>query len=194
MRYALCKASSLLPAAAPMLGLAAVPAAADCAGSKAIDSCLVGAWKQTGGGAVEWMRRNMPPGMTIPPAGQSGQLVVLNKDGSFWTAPLTGNVTIRMEDPRGAMQAEGDIKVQAKGRWSAADSKFHLCTDEQKFEGQAQVKVPGADRHTMPLNPPPSTGPTTFGYKCAGDTLETRQAIPGVADPMTTQYARTAAK
>lgn len=173
------------------LCLGSGPAAAECAGSDAIDRCLVGAWKQTGGGAVEWMRRNMPPGMTIPRTQQSGQFVVLNKDGSFWTAPVSGDVTIRMEGSDGLMQAEGNIKVQASGRWSAADGKFHLCTDEQKFEGQARVTIPGGGGHTMPLSPPRPTGPVAFDYTCSGDTLETVQAMAGVADPMTTQYERT---
>jgi len=43
----------LLPAAWPR------PAQADCPSPPSIDSCLVGSWKQTGGGAAEWMRQNL---------------------------------------------------------------------------------------------------------------------------------------
>lgn len=180
-------------ASACLLCLGTAPAHAGCAGSDAIDQCLVGAWKQTGGGAVEWMRRNMPPGMSIPKASQSGQLVVLNRDGSFWSAPASGDVTIRMQGADGAKQAEGNIKAQARGRWSAADGTFHLCTDEQKFEGQARMTGPGGT-HSMPLTPPSPAGPVAFGYTCAGDTLETVQSFPGMPDPMTTQYARAQAE
>lgn len=195
MKYDLYRAGRgmLLAAAAMMLGTGtAVPAAAECAGASAIDACLVGAWKQTGGGPVEWMKRNMPPGMTIPAADQSGRVFVLDRDGGFRTAPMSSDITFRMEG-RGSVRIEGG-EVQASGRWAAADGVLHLCPDDQKFEGQARVTVPGAGQQTMPLGQPSATGPMTLDYACSGDTLETSQPVPGMDDSITTQYARTEAE
>lgn len=180
------------PALAAVLGmyLAAAPAHAGCAGVEAIDRCLLGGWKQSGGGAVEWMRRNMPPGMSIPRAQQSEQLVVFNKDGTYWTAPMKGEVTLRMESPDGVIQADGNVEAQASGRWAAADGAFHLCADDQKFNARTRMAAPDGSSHAMPLTPPPATGPVAFGYKCSGDALATVQPVPGIDDPITTQYQR----
>jgi hypothetical protein len=196
MKYDLYRAGRgmLLAAAAMMLGTGtAVPAAAECAGASAIDACLVGAWKQTGGGPVEWMKRNMPPGMSVPGADQGERIIVLDRNGGFRTAPMSSDITFRMEGQGGAVRIEGG-EVQASGRWSAANGKFHLCMETQKVEGQARVTVPGAGQQTMPFGQPSATGPMTLDYACSDDTLETTQPVPGMDDPITTRYARTEAE
>ena len=60
-------------------------AVAEC-GSHAIDACLVGAWKQTGGGAAEWMRENMK--MAQVKMFASNAVITLNRDGTLSTSQL----------------------------------------------------------------------------------------------------------
>ena len=176
-----------------VLSLKPAPATAECAGSATLDACLVGTWRQTGGGAVEWMHRNMPPGMPVPVVDTSAQLTVYNKDGSYWSAPISGQTAIHTEGDDGNLRISGKLKVKARGRWSAASGALHLCTDHQMFEGQARVTAPGGQSHVMPLPVSPSSGPVSFGYRCSGNKLETRQSFPGIADPMVTQFERTVA-
>ena len=52
------RGSALLVATVAAL-MVSGPARADCSAPPSIDTCLVGSWKQTGGGAAEWMRQNL---------------------------------------------------------------------------------------------------------------------------------------
>lgn len=166
------------------------PASAACAGMEAIDACLVGAWRQTGGGAVEWMRRNMQKGMTIPNTDQGDRVIVFNGDGGYRSAPASGKITMRMESAEGGLRADSDLKVQARGRWSAKSGMLHLCTDHQTFEGRARITTPGGPQQVMPLPAPQASGPTSFGYRCSKRALETRKSFPGIPNPMVTHYER----
>lgn len=84
-----------------------VPFADDgCAESIAVDMCLVGMWKQNGGGAVECMRANMPPGMNIPLHRQpvpNGQVTTPAEDMAVTTPAGNGVLTMRYTCS-GAMQ------------------------------------------------------------------------------------------
>lgn len=170
--------------------LAAPPAHAECAGLTTVDTCLVGAWRQSGGGAVEWMKRNMPPGMPVPQVNTSGQMIVLNRDGSYWTTPMTAKTTIKLGGSEGALRAEGTMTAQSKGRWSSQSGTLNLCPDEETMNGQMQFTGPGGRRHTMPMALQPTHGSMNLVYRCAGEGLETEMTIPGMKDPMTTRYAR----
>lgn len=174
-----------------MLGSGIGPAAAGCAGVDALDACLAGAWKQTGGGPVEWMKRNMPPGMSVPGMDRGKRIIVLDRNGGFRTAPVSSDITFRMEG-QGSVRIEGG-EIRTSGRWAAADGVLHLCPDDQQVEGQARVTVPGAGAQNIPLGRPASDGPARLEYSCAGDTLETVQAVPGMGDKITTRYERTGA-
>lgn len=89
VRIASCTGLMLLAALATT-----APAKAECMENSAIDSRLAGAWRQSGGGMVEWMKRNMPPGMPVPQIDQSGQVIAFNKDGTYWTAPLSNPTAV----------------------------------------------------------------------------------------------------
>lgn len=186
-------APAIVLGAAFMLPLNPVPAVAECAGAATLDTCLVGAWRQSGGGAVEWMRRNMPPGTPLPNVNTGAQLTVYNKDGSYWSAPVPDQTTIRLQGSDGNLRIDGNLKVKARGRWSVASAMLHLCTDHQTFEGEARITVPGGQSHVLPLPVPEASGPVSFGYRCSGNTLETRKSFPGMADPMVTRFERTGA-
>ncbi len=60
------------------------PARADCQAPPSIDNCLVGTWKQTGGGAAEWMRQNLK--MAQPTVAPNDGTLMFNGDGTFSTS------------------------------------------------------------------------------------------------------------
>ncbi len=174
-------------------GLAAAPLAAahaECAGLTTVDTCLIGAWRQSGGGAAEWMKRNMPPGMPVPRVETNGQMIVLNRDGSYWTTPMTAKTTIQFGGSEGDLRAEGTMTAQSKGRWSSQSGTLNLCPDEETMNGQMQFMGPGGRRHAMPMAPHATRGSTTLAYRCGDGSLETEMTFPGMKDPMTTRYAR----
>lgn len=174
-----------------MLAVTFAPAAAaedGCAGVSAVDRCLVGVWKKTGGGAVAWMRANMPPGVSIPEHTERGGIMRFAADGTYWTAPLGNDLVVQLETPDGIERYEGQGVASAAGRWSAQDGRMHLCTDSQVFAGT--VKAEGAPGPGMPVGPPGSGGPLSQDYDCSGDSLETRKSFSGIPQPMVTQYSR----
>jgi hypothetical protein len=61
-------------------------AQAGCTASPAVDACLVGTWKQTGGGAAEWMRQNLK--MAQVGAVASNGTLTFNADGTFSTSKV----------------------------------------------------------------------------------------------------------
>lgn len=160
-----------------------------CAGSRAIDRCLVGAWRQTGGGAVEWMRRNMPPGLSIPNVNAGEQAMVLMEDGTYWTAPFSQELTILIEGRDGTTRADGRGVAQASGRWSAEGGRLNLCADSEAFSGRAVFTPPSGGRFTMPLAAPGPSGPMSYDYTCSAGSLETRLGFSGIPDPMVTQFS-----
>lgn len=163
----------------------------DCAGSSSTDSCIVGVWQKTGGGAVEWMRRNMPPGISIPHAADSGGIIRFAPDGRFWTAPYSNELVIQIESTDGIERYEGNGVAQSAGYWSAGEGRINMCTDTQAFAGT--VKAEGAPGPGMPVGPAGSSGPLTQEYTCNSTTLITRQRFPDMPDPMVTEYSRVGA-
>lgn len=167
-------------------------AAGECQGSSEIDSCLVGAWKQSGGGAVEWMRQVMPQ-MQIPHAEQRGGIIVLKPDGTYFTTPMTANTTIVLEDDGRVLKADGELVTEATGNWSASEGKLNLCQAGGSVAGSAKLTMPGGQM-TMPLPNPGTSGPMQMDYSCSGDSFETRLSMPGMPIPMKTTYSRVSGK
>jgi hypothetical protein len=96
--------------------------AAEC-GTHEVDSCLFGAWKQTGGGAAEWMRENMKMAQVKMSASEA--VITLNRDGTFSTSQVNANAEVTAKDA--GMQASAQMTSQGSGQWSAADGKLTLC-------------------------------------------------------------------
>lgn len=182
-------AALILSCAGPLTTVHA--AGPDCAGSNSTDRCIVGVWQKTGGGAVEWMRRNMPPGISIPHAADSGGIIRFAPDGHYWTAPYSNELIIQIESADGIERYEGNGVAQSAGYWSAAGGRINMCADEQAFAGT--IRAEGAPGPGMPVGPPGSSGPLTQEYTCSGTTLITRQRFPDMPDPMVTEYSRVGA-
>lgn len=158
-------------------------AAAGC-GNHVIDACLIGAWKQTGGGAAEWMRENMK--MAQVKMSVRDAVITLNRDGTFSTSQVGANAEVAAKDAE--MQASAQMTSQGSGQWSAADGNLTLCMDAVASKGSAQIKLPNGTMMTMKM---PETKPSvsTMSYTCSGDALSTVQAMPHETT-MTTTYSR----
>ncbi len=158
-------------------------AAAECGETK-VDACLVGAWKQTGGGAAEWMRENMK--MAQVKMSANNAVITLNRDGTLSTSQIDTNAEVAAEDAQ--MQATAHMTSQGSGKWSAAGGKLTLCLDAVASQGSAQIKLPNGMTMTMPMQQAkPSV--STMSYTCSGDTLSTVQVMFNNTS-MTTTYSR----
>jgi hypothetical protein len=170
-------------AAASVLLLASVSAHAACK-TAAGDTCLVGTWKQTGGGAADWMHEHMK--MAEIKVQSTKGTITFSADGAFSTSKTDSTAEVQAKDA--PMQMMGHMTAQGNGQWSAADGTLTLCQAATDAKGTMQLKGPGGKVMNMPM---PQMGPSevTMGYTCAGDTLSTVQQMP-MGSPMTTTYAR----
>jgi hypothetical protein len=159
--------------AAAFMSLASVAAHADCK-TTAVDNCLVGTWKQTGGGVAEWMREHMK-NMAQIKIDASGAAMTLNSDGTFSTSKVDtkSEVTVK-EEPVTAM---GNMSTQGSGRWSAADGTLTLCMTAIDAQGSMSFKGPDGKMTSMKM-PQMKPTDTSMSYTCEGDTLSTVQTMP----------------
>jgi len=168
----------LLPAAWPR------PAQADCPSPPSIDSCLVGSWKQTGGGAAEWMRQNLK--MAQPTAAPSDGTLTFNANGTFSTSKVDSKAEVTA--PCTSTRATGQMNAQASGTWSAAGGTLTLCMTSVDSKGSIEIEGPGGKKMKLAM-PQMKPANTSMAYSCAGATLSTTQPMPKNAT-MTTSYAR----
>jgi hypothetical protein len=157
--------------------------AAEC-GNHEVDACLIGAWKQTGGGAAEWMRENMK--MAQVKMSASDAVITLNRDGTFSTNQVDANAEVAAKNAE--MQASAHMTSQGSGQWSAVDGKLTLCINAVASKGTAQIKLPNGMTVNMPT-PQVKASVSTMSYSCSGDSLSTMQPMPQNTT-MTTTYAR----
>lgn len=157
-------------------------AAAEC-GNHAVDACLIGAWKQTGGGAAEWMRENMKMAQVKMLA--SDAVITLNRDGTFSTSKVDANAEVAAKNAE--MQASAHMTSQASGQWSAAGGKLTLCMDAVASKGSAQIKLPNG--MTVNMSTPQVKASVSTMDSCSGNSLSTEQPMPQNTT-MTTTYSR----
>jgi hypothetical protein len=162
----------------------AYQAQADCMNSQATDACLVGTWKQTGGGAAEWMRQNMK--MAQVSAVASNGTLTFNGDGTFSTSKVDTKAKVTAKDAQ--VHAAGQMSGQASGRWSAAGGTLTLCMTAVASTGTIELKGPGGEGVKMPI-PKMKPATSSMTYTCKGDTLSTVQPMPKNTT-MTTTYAK----
>jgi hypothetical protein len=157
--------------------------AAEC-GENKVDACLIGAWKQTGGGAAEWMRENMK--MAQVKMSANNAVITLNRDGTFSTSQIDSDAEVTANDA--GMQASAHMTSQGSGKWSAAAGALTLCMDAVAAKGSAQIKLPNGTTMNVPM---PETKPSVsaMSYTCTGDTLSTVQVMFNNTT-MTTTYSR----
>ncbi|WP_368565712.1 DUF6055 domain-containing protein [Pseudoxanthomonas sp. UTMC 1351] len=164
---------------------------AQCGGITEIDACLVGSWRESGGGAAQWLRENMPAAARLRLERGAAPTLTLQRDGMYLTSEITASLSIQPDGSR--TRAEGDVRAQASGRWSAADGRLHLCSDLQAFSGEIRLVAPSQTvRGALPASPP---GEGFMRYTCRGNSLETIMPIPrpdgaGELPPMRTSYTR----
>lgn len=179
-RYAL----SILIGAMLVLAAWPGPARADCQAPPSIDTCLVGTWKQTGGGAAEWMRQNLKMAQPIAPPADG--TLAFNGDGSFSTSRVNSKAEVTA--PGTSMRATGEMNAQASGTWSAAGGTLTLCMSSVDSKGSIEIQGPGGKKMKMAM-PQMKPANTSMAYTCAGATLSTTQPMPKDTT-MTTSYAR----
>ena len=162
-------------------------ACAPCAGSRTVDSCLVGRWEMSGGGPVEWMRaRGMPPELIIDPG---RQVIVLEDDGTYWTVPFNNSI-------QGIFTRRDDVTVvygraraaAAGGRWSAGGGQLAICQDSGGVNGSVTLTSRGGTG-TMPIAVPGGGGVLQNTYSCNETSMQTTMEMPG-GSPMVTQYSK----
>ncbi len=152
-----------------------------CAGSDRIDACLVGTWVQSGGGAVEWMRAH---GISITSANVQPGPVTYRGDGSYFTLPFGGELTMQFDDARGDGQGQS---FGSAGRWSAEGGTLNICEEAGGMSGQVTMTDEHGS-HTMPVSVP-GGAELTMSYSCSETSLETSLSFPN-AGPMVTQFSR----
>jgi len=178
-----CRSPFTIAAAASFLLLAPFSAFADCK-TAAVDDCLLGTWKQTGGGAADWMREHMKMAQIKIQASEAS--FTFNGDGTFSTSKINTKTEVTAKDA--PIKATGSMSTQGSGLWSAADGKLTLCVTAVDAKGGMALKAPGGQSTNIPM---PHMGPSevTMTYTCDGDTLSTVQAMP-MNSTMTTTYTR----
>lgn len=158
-------------AALLVLATAAAPAAAD-------DACLVGTWEPEGNAMLDWLRQRTP-GMQFDHV-QEAAVLQLHADGRY-AADMRGRASARDGDR--TVRASGQFG--SSGRWRAASGELVLepgHTGDHALVGEA-----GGRRVQVHAGP---TGPQSLGYRCSGDRLETRIALPGTGDTVVQPYRR----
>lgn len=160
-----------------------------CGGSSAVDECLVGAWRETGGGPIEWMRQVME-GIEIPAGERRNVVEVYYSDGSYLTAPLTAEITAIAQTDHATLRGDGNMTVQASGRWSAEAGTLHLCQDQLHSTGTLRARSSDGMDEMFPLPIPQTPDIVSLDYTCTDSSLETRLPIPDVPQPIVTQYSR----
>jgi len=160
-----------------------------CGGSTAVDACLVGAWRQTGGGPIEWMRKVMD-GIAIPEGERHNVLDVFQADGTYFTAPLTAKITSIAETDRATLRGDAQVVAQTSGRWSGENGRLNLCQDQLRSSGTVRATSSDGMDETFPVPVTAAPDLVTLEFTCTDSTLETRLPIPGVPEPIVTQYSR----
>lgn len=172
-----------LLAATALAVVIATPALADCAGSKAIDRCLVGTWNYKSGGGEQWINRNIRSvhvdGMT-----HNGLTMTLRPDGAFVSGKIDATANVRMKS--GKMAGTGHATGQASGTWSAANGRLMLCMAPGGLTTKVTVMVHGKP---ITVTPPMNIRPQAMTYTCNATTLTTTVPIAR-REPVVTVYSR----
>lgn len=149
-----------------------------CAGSEEIDRCVVGTWRMSGGGPIEWMRAQ---GIPITNADPGERIIRFDERGVYYTQSFSTEMTVELED--GTAHGAGSA-LPAAGRWSIADGLLAICQDSGGMSGV--VTTPSG---SMPVSQP-GGGVLLQDYSCSQTSLQTTMDMGG--SPMTTSYSKIA--
>lgn len=152
-----------------------------CGPSDEIDQCLAGVWQMSGGGPVEWMRRQGLPTVQM----QDGpRYMTFLSNGLYSAEPVTQEMSHQDDDTR--IEASGGTSP-AFGRWSAKDGEVHVCTDAGGVSGSMTITTP--DFSTTQPVVKPGAGHIKMRYSCGDTSMQTTMTMPR-GGPMTTNFSK----
>lgn len=175
-----------------------VPIAGGCLGERpVIDQCLVGTWRQVGGGPLDWIRRNARMrDVTMPRSEVTPLEITLKSDGSYFTSNGSMDMEFhRPDDPKTTEYDPVTGKVRGSipntaGFWSAEGGTIRGCV---ATDGRATGAVTGSiPKHTVtqPFSFAGSAGAEGKGqYSCSGTTMKTFHPMPK-GSPMEYEFTR----
>lgn len=160
---------------------------ADCLTRTVIDQCVVGRWRHTDGGPLEYLRRN---GVPVTWANQTQLVITMNDDGTFSTNSIATDAGVIQPLPHGrTARGTGVGETSAlRGRWSAENGELLGCIDSGGVpRGTTVIEMPGAT-HTSPWSGGVAgTGGATT-YTCSDTTFTT--SAPTAHGPMNYVFTR----
>lgn len=160
-----------------------------CQTSAVIDRCMVGTWEQTGGGPMEFLRRQGIPQVTRDAMGRL--VMTLRDDGTYSTrsVPLDYQITIPDDEMPVISDAVGTVGASS-GRWSGEGGVLMACIDEDA--GATAMTTTVIQGHPIQM-PHRSWGMAGTGgstsYTC-DDTTMTTSAPMGNGQNMTYTFRR----
>ena len=160
-------------------------------GETPIDACLVGSWEMTGGGPMAWVKRRLPPGVSIPRDNMGTLRIRLNEDGTFAAESVGIDYQIQAVDSRRTSTADVDGQTSRfTGYWSARDGRMRACSAGGTSANQRVVARSGDATKTT--YPPMRTGPLSgeTRYTCNATTFTSQVPMPG-GEPMDYRFTRT---
>jgi hypothetical protein len=159
-----------------------------CLVSRVIDRCIVGRWRQTGGGPLEYLRRNHVP---ITTANQTTLVLTMRDDGTFSTNSIETGAEMETTDSHGhVMRGTANADTRAvTGRWSAEDGALMGCIDSGGERNGVTVLEAEGRRRTMPVSGGSMGGlGGQSSYTCSDTTFTT--SAPTAHGPMEYEFTR----
>jgi len=159
-------------------------ACGSCLEVAAIDRCVVGRWRLTGGGPGEWLQRQ---GIPFTRMNISEFTLILNEDGTYTTGGFNSDFRVQYPDQAG----EGQAETQAtNGRWGAQGGRLYGCTDAGGASSGTATVESGGVRATAPYaSPGPFGASGSSTYTCDDSTLFTSHPMER-GGPMTFTFTR----
>lgn len=154
-----------------------------------IDKCMLGTWKLTGGGPLEYLKSK---GMNITSATPDSYSMTFNDDGTMRTSGFNFSQQVKTPLPEGEMfgNTEGAV-AGVSGFWSTSGGKLYMCfTSGGDSEVETRVRTPkgGGFNDQRRGNELAGTGGSA-SYSCASEKLSTSDAMPN-GDVMKHEYTR----
>ena len=154
-----------------------------CLGIPAIvDKCMVGTWRLTGGGPMEWLKAQGMPAVTRDNMG--AVVMTINDDGTFRSQGFDMDYQLEFRDIDEIRKADTRGRVKGtSGLWSAKNGKLHACFTRG---GEAQGSTVVSTRKG-PVSSPFALGGVAGSdgsthYSCSTTTFETSSPMPRGGD------------
>lgn len=151
-----------------------------CLTRTTIDRCLIGTWRLTAGGPMEWMRSI---GIPMTRANMSEMTITLNEDGTMTGSGFQFDFMVTYPQDTGGGSGE---TAPTTGRWAAEGGRVYGCFDS----GGEGAGVGWTDSGSAPQvfgGVAGEEGSST--YSCNDTTLETSAPMPR-GGPMTHTFTR----